>query len=335
LDDAASEVRAAAKRDFGSISSFVNAPTENGRAVLEAWLARYGDANVTIDGFTESVEISEVAMVTAALARVSSSPSVSAGTSSTGSSGYEITSSTGSSGYEMVSLPGGSFEMGCTAGQSDCDDDEKPTHRVTVSGFSMGATEVTQGLYRSVMGTNPSYYSCDDCPVEEVSWFDAVKFANAMSRQEGLEECYSISGESVSWPKGLSCTGYRLPTEAEWEYAARAGEDTLYAGGDNPDAVAWYGSNMTHAVGGKQANAWGLYDMSGNVREWCWDLYDANYYEGSPSVDPVGAQSGSSRVSRGGSWGASPRLARLAYRRRYSPAYAVSLLGLRLSRTNP
>jgi len=243
-------------------------------------------------------------------------------------------------GYKMVSLPGGSFEMGCTPGAGECDHffAEKPVHRVTISGFSMGATEVTQGVYRSVMGTNPSKLSScgDDCPVEQVSWFDAVKFANALSRQEGLEECYSISGESVSWPKRLSCTGYRLPTEAEWEYAARAGEDTLYAGGDKLRKLAWYAGNSsgkTHAVGSKQENAWGLYDMTGNVEEWCWDWYDE--YQSGSSVDPVGAQSGSDRVLRGGGWSGTPRLVRVAYRGRDAPSYRVYYVGLRLSRSIP
>jgi len=326
----AAELRAQARVSWSKLATLRELGGTEAREYVSAFAERYAGSGAPEVGEAEAWLVAYVVPpeVVAEPEPVSSSPSVSAGTSSTGSSGYK-----------MVSLPGGSFEMGCTAGQSDCDDDEKPVHRVTVSGFSMGATEVTQGLYRSVMGSNPSYYSScgDDCPVETVTWYDAVKFANAMSRQEGLEECYSVSGESVSWPKGLSCTGYRLPTEAEWEYAARAGEDTLLAGGDNPDAVAWYESNsssMTHAVGGKQANAWGLYDMSGNVWEWTWDWYQSSYQSGS-SVDPVGPQSGSGRVYRGGGWRYTPRFVRVANRYRNAPSYRYNNVGLRLSRSIP
>ena len=246
-------------------------------------------------------------------------------------------------GYKMISLPGGTFTMGCTSGQSDCDSDEKPTHRVTISGFALGATEVTQGLWNSVMGSNPSRFSsCGDaCPVEKVSWLDSVAFANKLSSKEGLEECYHISGETVTWPKGLACRGYRLPTEAEWEYAARAGGDTLYAGSDNVGSVAWYGaysdgnsSKSTNRVGGKSPNRWGLYDMSGNVYEWVWDRYQSSY-QSSSSVDPVGPQSGSNRVFRGGGWGGTPRYVRVAVRFSFAPSDRDFSVGLRLSRSIP
>jgi len=351
LDAAAASVRAAAARDYAQISSLVESPTEHGRPVLEAWLKTYGAATVSIDGFTESVELSEVALVKAALGRVSAARS----------QGGETT--TGRSGYEMVSLPGGSFEMGSAESEEGRDSDETQ-HAVRISrGFSLGKTEVTQGLYRSVVGTNPSQTEYegvslvgDELPVQNVSWFDAVRFANALSKREGLEECYEISGETVTWPKGLACVGYRLPTEAEWEYAARAGLSGRYAGTDEERDVCRYGNvadstaqaeftgwtvfscDDGHAglapVGSYQPNAWGLYDMTGNVREWTWDWYQSAYQSGS-SVDPVGPQSGSARVDRGGCWGSSPRFARLAYRDRYSPAYANFYLGLRLSRTNP
>jgi len=218
--------------------------------------------------------------------------------------------------------------------------DRETQHAVSISrGFSLGSTEVTQGLYASVMRKNPSHFSScgDDCPVENVSWYNAVKFANALSKREGLEECHRVSGKTVTWPRGLDCRGYRLPTEAEWEYAARGGEDTLYSGTNDVKAAGWTISNAggkTHAVGGKAENAWGLYDMTGNVYEWVWDWYQSDY-QSDISVDPVGPQSGSRRVYRGGSWFYTPRFARVSYRYRFSPTTAINNLGFRLARTDP
>ncbi|MDP7400247.1 MAG: formylglycine-generating enzyme family protein, partial [Lentisphaeria bacterium] len=157
------------------------------------------------------------------------------------------------------------------------------------------------------MGENPSHFDeCgDDCPVERVSWFDVVAFCNALSRAEGLEECYVIEGEDVTWPRGLDCTGYRLPTEAEWEYACRAGTTTAYSWGNSIAASnANYtssGINQTRDVGQYAANPWGFFDMHGNVWEWVADRYNATYPTGSVT-DPTGPASGSTRVLRGGSW---------------------------------
>jgi formylglycine-generating enzyme required for sulfatase activity len=228
--------------------------------------------------------------------------------------------------------------MGCTAEQSDCGDDEKPAHTVTLTrGFQIQTTEVTQGQYRAVMGTNPSYFSScgSGCPVENVSWFDAIKFANALSKKEGLSPAYSGSGDSIRWNK--SANGYRLPTEAEWEYAARAGKATRYSGSNEVGDVAWTKSNSgktTHKVGTKKANAWGLHDMSGNVWEWCWDWY-INSYRSSSGADPVGATSGGVRVVRGGSWFHLPPDARVAIRSWDVPTYRDYDFGLRLLRTSP
>jgi formylglycine-generating enzyme len=201
--------------------------------------------------------------------------------------------------------------------------------------FWLMATEVTQGQYLEVMGKNPSRDKGDDLPVEQVRWLDAVKYANALSTQEGLASCYRVTGESTKWPRGLSCRGYRLPTEAEWEYAARADESTRHSGSDTVGSVGWWDGNSgsaTHRVGQKSANAWGLYDMNGNVWEWCWDWYGT---ELSGGRNPVGPAAGSYRVPRGGSWGSPAEDARVAVRGRVAPSQRNGNVGFRLARTAP
>ena len=206
---------------------------------------------------------------------------------------------------DMVYVPGGSFTMGCTSEQGDCESDEKPSHTVSLSSFYIGKNEITQAQWRAVMGTNPSNFSgCDNCPVENVSWNDAQQFIQKLNQQTGKR--------------------YRLPTEAEWEYAARGGNKSRgydYSGSNDIGAVSWYKDNSdskTHPVGQKQANELGIYDMSGNVWEWCSDWY-ANY-SSSPSSNPQGPSTGcSSRVLRGGSWSSAATYCRVAYRRNFSP----------------
>ena len=245
-------------------------------------------------------------------------------------------------GYQtLVSVPAGKYRVGCTDGQRDnCHSDEKPAHDVSLTRtILVGKTEVTQGLYKSVMGHNPSFFkSCGDtCPVEQVSWFDAVEFANKLSVSEGLEPCYVMVRDEVSWPKGTSCLGYRLPTEAEWEVSARGGKDTLYSGGDREQDVSWIyynGDQSTHPVGTKKANAYGLYDMTGNVQEWVWDYY-GSYYDSDMYIDPLGPASRSGRVHRGGGWGNGPRNARVANRNGFPPDYRGNNLGFRIVRTAP
>jgi serine/threonine protein kinase len=257
---------------------------------------------------------------------------------------YSVSGFTGpnSIGMEFAVIPAGTYKIGCTAGQSDCDDDEKPAHNVKLTrSFSMMTTEVTQGQYRAVTGENPSHFSqCgDNCPVERVSWHDAVKFANELSKSEGLSACYRINGEDVKLINGLDCEGYRLPTEAEWEVAARGGADTRYAGSDDLDSVGWYGGNSgdkPHPVGQKHANGYGLYDMSGNVWEWTWDWYDSEYYRSSTMTDPQGPSNGSNRVFRGGSWffrAGDPRVSRRS--RSAHADYHHVRLGFRLVRSTP
>ena len=178
--------------------------------------------------------------------------------------------------------------MGDTAG--DGFDNERPVHTVTVSTFYIGKYEVTQGLYESVMGANPSEFKGDNnLPVENVTWYNAVSFCNKLSEKEGRQAVYTIDGTTVTadWSKN----GYRLPTEAEWEYAAKGGNGSpgnyLYAGSNNVDDVAWYSgnsSNTPHVVGKAKPNGLGIYDMSGNVWEWCWDWYSD--YSSEAQSDP-------------------------------------------------
>ena len=240
----------------------------------------------------------------------------------------------------MLVISGGTFDMGCTTGQANCGTGEYPVHTVTLThDFFLGATEVTQGEYQVVIGSNPSSYpSCGaSCPVDHVSWYDVAEFANALSAADGLDNCFACSGGTcTTLGDPYTCTGYRLPTEAEWEFAARAGTDLLYAGSDTLDDVGWHNSNSgynPHPVAQKEPNAWGLYDMSGNVMEWVWDRYAG--YSSSPVSDPAGPQSGSSRVNRGGSWLYNPVSARVAYRQGNNPSDRGYSLGFRLARTVP
>lgn len=235
---------------------------------------------------------------------------------------------------KMLVLPVGEFRMGSQASST-----EQPIHQVKISKpFAISETEVTQGQYQAVMGENPSQFK-DDAdwerrPAEQVSWLDAVKYCNSLSDKEGLSPCYVVQGEDVKW-EGLGCLGYRLPTEAEWEYAARADETTEYTDADRLGEVAWYSENSggrTHPVGSKKANAWFLKDMSGNVWEWVWDWYAESYREAGRQ-DPRGPADGSQRVVRGGSWGVVAELARVTDRLRYAPGHRDYDVGFRLARS--
>ena len=229
-----------------------------------------------------------------------------------------------------VRIAPGTFTMGSPSSEQGRDDDETQ-HRVTITrAFCIKATEVTQGEWQAVMGSNPSHFTdCGaNCPVEQVSWEDAVRFANALSKREGVPECYRGS-DFV----GVTCTGYRLPTEAEWEYAARAGTTTAsYA---DLGSVAQFEQNSgrsTHPVGQKSPNAWGLYDMLGNVWEWTGDWY-GNYIK--IAVDSIGPMTGVLRVSRGGGWNSLRLHSRGAARSSIGPTNRYGNLGFRLARTAP
>jgi formylglycine-generating enzyme required for sulfatase activity len=238
---------------------------------------------------------------------------------------------------EMVEIPGGTFLMGSPASEANRDGNEGPQHEVTVSAFYMSRYEVTQEQWRAVAGLpkdqtdmnpDPSYFKGDDHPVERVSWWEAMEFCTRLSRKTGKT--------------------YRLPTEAEWEYACRAGTTTPFAFGETitPEIVNYDGNypyasapkgvyrQKTTPVGSMGvANGFGLYDMHGNVWEWCMDWFAEDYYRQGPSVDPTGPATGSFRVERGGGWSYDARVCRSAIRSRGTPSGRFDGLGFRLLRT--
>jgi formylglycine-generating enzyme required for sulfatase activity len=230
----------------------------------------------------------------------------------------------------FVKIPGGDFTMGSPESEPGRDSDEGPQHEVTVSAFYMGEYEVTQKEWREVMGNNPSNFKGDDLPVENVSWYDAAEYCNKRSQAEGLTPAYRINGKNVRWNRAAN--GYRLPTEAEWEYACRAGTTTAYNTGDTITAgQANYDWNIgrTTAVGSYAPNPWGLYDMHGNVWEWCWDWYES--YGSAAQTDPAGPDTGADRVGRGGSWNFIGQNLRSAYRSIIAPSDRFIDLGFRLA----
>ena len=249
-------------------------------------------------------------------------------------------------------ISGGTFQMGSPDSEAWRIKDEV-THAVTLSDFYISKFEVTQKEYEAVMGTNPSSFLGDDLPVDSVSWYDAIQYCNARSAQEGLTPVYTVEGETISWNR--SANGYRLPTEAEWEYACRAGTDTPFntETSISADEANYWGhypyliednyfsqSNLetkpgvyrqtTVAVGGFQPNAWGLYDMHGNVGEWVWDWYGD--YDTQAQTDPTGPASGTLRVNRGGGWNDFAKNLRSAYRATLPLDSSSFNLGFRLAR---
>ena len=227
-----------------------------------------------------------------------------------------ITIKVGDVSFEMIKVEAGYFVMGCTEEQEEsCADDENPYHKVTISkNYYIGKFEVTQELYEAVMGENPSKWKFFDRPVENVSWEEAQEFCNKLSRMTGRK--------------------FSLPTEAEWEYAARGGKkssNTIYCGSPEIDDVAWYDDNSdehTHAVGKLSPNELGIYDMSGNVWEWCLDWYGD--YSSSSQTDPKGPETGSKRVLRGGSWIYNDWSCRVTYRASGVPTGRGSSVGFRV-----
>jgi formylglycine-generating enzyme required for sulfatase activity len=236
-----------------------------------------------------------------------------------------VLATTNTPGGVMVLIAGGQFSMGDPEGDSD----EKPVHAVRLSPFYMDAKEVTQAVYQGLVEKNPSKFKSPANPVEQVDWYHAVLFCNLRSRKEGLKPCYD--------PKSMACDfsadGYRLPTEAEWEYACRAGKQAKYAWGNDAAALRTYGwfkensGQKTHPAGQKSPNAWGLYDMHGNVAEWCHDAY-ADAYSSTPDAqDPHGPATGDKRVLRGGSWATSADACRASARNSETPRLADACFG--------
>jgi formylglycine-generating enzyme required for sulfatase activity len=227
-------------------------------------------------------------------------------------------------GIEMVLISAGDFVMG-----GDGDEDEKPAHKVHVDSFYMDRTEVTQRSFETLMGTNPSRFKGPDRPVESLAWHAAIKYCNMRSLKERLKPCYNLTTLSCDF----EADGYRLATEAEWEYACRAGSTSRFSFGDAAESLgehAWFNSQAgqsTHPVGRKKANAWGLYDMHGNVAEWCNDCYSATAYASAATDNPRGPSSGDSRVLRGGSWRSTPERCRSAARAGESPGLADACFG--------
>lgn len=243
--------------------------------------------------------------------------------------------------FPMRWIPAGTFWMGAGEDDKDAFSNEKPQHAVTLTrGFWMMETPVTQGQYLDVMGENPSRFTEVglDAPVERVSWYDAAVFANKLSALEGLSACFVGSGEQMEGVgnKGsdyVGCEGWRLPTEAEWEYACRAGTVTPRYG--ELDKIAWYDENSNHTtnrVGQKQANAWGLHDTLGNVWEWCYDWFGG--YSAQAATDLVGAATGTGRVKRGGGWYYYANNVRAAQRSSNTPTYRDYIIGFRLVRSS-
>lgn len=214
--------------------------------------------------------------------------------------------------FTMVKVEGGTFQMGSNDG--DAVDNEKPVHEVKLSTYSIGQTEVTQELWEAVMGSNPSSFKGSKRPVERVSWNDCQTFITKLNQFTGQQ--------------------FRLPTEAEWEFAARGGTKSQgykYAGSNTIDDVAWYKVNSTYEVATKLANELGIYDMSGNVWEWCQDWYSSSYYSSSTINNPTGPTSGSDRVYRGGGWSYDAERCRVSSRNGFRPTITTTHFGFRLA----
>lgn len=255
----------------------------------------------------------------------------------------------------MAYVPGGTFSMGRTSGIGNSN--ELPVHDVAISPFYIGKYEVKQSEWLDIMGSNPSNFTGDlNRPVERINWYSALVYCNKRSIAEGLVPVYSInsstnpdnwgavpmSSANPTWDAAVcdwTVNGYRMPTEAEWEYAARGAQNTpdyLYSGNNDISIVAWFGGNAggrTQPVGTKLENGLGIFDMSGNVNEWCWDWFNTDYYTYSPVNNPAGPSFGSLRVLRGGCWNYPSENCRLAYRNSIVPNYYSMYYGLRLVRS--
>lgn len=244
----------------------------------------------------------------------------------------------------LVDVPSGTVNIGDTHGIGSFD--ERPVHEVNITGFLMGRYPVTNAEFLLVMGFEPSDFEGVDRPVENVSWYDAIEFCNRLSIMSSLTPVYSVYGSTNpdNWEKPFEpevdwdADGYRLPTEAEWEYAARAAKkepDFRYPGSNDLGTVAWYQgntANRTLPVGRRQSNQLGLYDMAGNVWEWCWDWYSGSYYSVSPGDNPSGPAEGTVKVRRGGSWNSTAASCRTSNRSAVFPSVKSNRIGFRVVR---
>jgi formylglycine-generating enzyme required for sulfatase activity len=228
----------------------------------------------------------------------------------------------------MALIPSGTFQMGNENGNRD----ESPVHTVTVKAFYIGKYEVNQKEYTAIMGKNLSGFKGDNLPVENVSWYDAVEYCNRLSVKEGLQPAYHGEKDDISCD--FTASGYRLPTEAEWEYAAYGFRKFEYSGSETADTVGWYNANsggVTHDTGTKIANGMGLFDMSGNVAEWCWDWYVP--YNINNQNNPSDILVSRTRVVRGGGWGNNGWNLRITARSHHAPATQNSSVGFRVARS--
>jgi formylglycine-generating enzyme len=237
-------------------------------------------------------------------------------------------------GIEMLAIPAGNFTMGDAANKYE--QNERPARNVTVRAFMMSKTEITQQQYRDVMGSNPSKAVGDNLPVESLSWYEALEFCNKLSEKEGRTPCYSGIPNNVTCD--FTANGYRLPTEAEWEYACRAGTTTdYYVGNSTADLnrCSWSSGNSSgkpNEVAKLEANAWGLHDMHGNVFEWVWDWYKVDYYGEGITDNPTGPSGGQEKVCRGGSWFVYYYGHRVSFRSMLRPSFRSIDIGLRVVR---
>jgi formylglycine-generating enzyme required for sulfatase activity len=224
----------------------------------------------------------------------------------------------------MVSIPAGTFTMGNRRGKED----ETFVHTVSIDAFLMDRYEVTQAEFERLQLPDPSQFKGPTLPVDQVTWRQAAMYCNERSRTEGLQPCYDEDNARCNF----TANGYRLPTEAEWEYACRAGTTTDYSFGNDPrllEEYAWFADNssgQTHSVGQKKPNPWGLFDLHGNAIEWCNDIYDRDYYAKSPSGNPRGPAAGTKYVLRGGAWRSPAASLRSSYRLGGNPGFADTCL---------
>jgi formylglycine-generating enzyme required for sulfatase activity len=264
-------------------------------------------------------------------------------TASSKSGGAGAKTLTNSIGLKMVLVPAGEFLMGSPANDPQAKPDEQPQHRVRISTpFYLGAFEVTRKEYAALMDDNshfrdaPAGQDPARLPADSVSWFQAVEYCNKLSAKEGVQPFYVLEGRTAAIAGGA---GYRLPTEAEWEFACRSGTTTRWPFGDLEAGVVefgWIGANSgnrTNAVGLKKPNALGLFDMHGNVYEWCWDAYEPNYYAGSPPADPLGGEPSNRRVVRGGYFKSPPIWTRCSARHSTNAREGREATGFRIARS--